>query len=126
MDRRARKPSREAYGFFVDFFGAVEVVAVVAVVPLAAPVFAVDFGFVITPPSSSERLSSSSTVWVIASVPAVSGRAAAGAIVCVVAGVVSFFCSRRGQPASASATNKMINGSVAGFLTGTSSRLREW
>src|SRR5207237_10853403 len=108
MDRRARKPSREAYGFFVDFFGAVEVVSVVAVVPLTTPVFAVDFGFVITPPSSSERLSSSSTVWVIASVPAVSGRAAAGAIVCVVAGVVCFFCSRRGQVVITEAVSQVL------------------
>jgi hypothetical protein len=39
---------------------------------------------VLAMPSDSERLSSTSTVWVIASVPVGAGIAGAGAIVCVV------------------------------------------
>ncbi len=82
--------------FFPFFFFDVAAVAVVAA-----------FGFAATPPpSTSERLSSISTVWVMASVPLVgAGFAAAGAIVCVVAcGAVESL--RVLQPAKSAATSR--------------------
>ena len=69
-------------GGFAGVFGAV-VVVVVAVVVLVVVVDGVEF--VSAPPSSSERLSSTSTVCVIASVPVGCGWGAAGAMVSVVA-----------------------------------------
>lgn len=47
------------------------------------PAVVVDVVSLLTPPSFSERLSSTSTVWVMASVPVGAGGADAGAMVCV-------------------------------------------
>src|SRR5258706_6372483 len=79
-------------------------------------------GLVSTPPSSSERPSSTSTVWVTASPPFVEGWPAAGAIVCVVGAVVVADGPFPRQPGARSASDIRIRSdSLAVFLTDTSS-----
>jgi hypothetical protein len=80
------------------------------------PVRTGGFGLVITPPSASDRLSSMSTVCVIASVPVGDGWAAAGAIVSVT--VDGSFASGRRQPAARTLHNTIGNTQYIGFLTG--------
>jgi hypothetical protein len=101
-------------------FAVVEGAAVV-VVFVAVPVVvvgAVPFtagSFVIPLPSASDRLSSMSTVWVIASVPVVSGFAAAGAIVSVAASPPTCF-SRAGQAASRMETSRTAEHDATTFF----------
>src|SRR5947207_13185938 len=72
---------------------------------------------VITPPSASERLSSTSTVCVIASVPVGAGWPAAGAIVCVCAEPAAPALSRREHAVENSAKTMMTaSGGAANFL----------
>jgi hypothetical protein len=73
------------------------------------------------PPSASERLSSTSTVWVIASVPFAAAGAEAGAIVCVAAAVDVCAPFSRLHPVSATIERDSTkNGHIAECFTGTS------
>ena len=78
--------------------------------------------FVGATPSPSERLSSTSTVCVTASVPLTAGWAAAGAIVCVVGAVeVSADFPQRQPDSDNSDIIRVNNDSVAALFTDTSS-----
>lgn len=88
---------------------------------LAVPGVFAACGFVSTPPSSSERPSSTSTVCVTASVPLSAGWAAAGAMVCVV-GAVDVTADDFPHPQADRQNNAIRIGtdSVTGLFTNTS------